>query len=111
MVDFIENLDRIELPNQLLTFLDDPLLQKYVNLTKNDLVNMRIDQQLAVSLGMHNLSNHGKDIKEIPESLVKILQKSLKYSVCAKASWLLIQACESVCAYVLRSYRSLSRSS
>ena len=91
MVDFIENLDRIELPNHLVTVLDDPLLLRHVNLKKNEFVNMRIDRQLAVSLGLYGLSNRGKDMKKIPEDLVKILQKSLKYSTYAKASWLSIR--------------------
>ena len=86
MVDNIENLDMIELPNHLVTVLDDPLLQKHVNLMKNEFVNLQIDRQLAVSLGLHDLSDRGRDMKEIPEHMVKVLQKSLKYSMYAKAS-------------------------
>ena len=74
-----------------MTVLDDPLLQKYVNLKRNELVNMRIDRQLAVSLGLHDLSNPGRDIKDIPGYVVKILQKSLKYSIYTEASWLSIR--------------------
>ena len=87
MVDFVEVLDRIELPDQFVTILDDPLLQKCVNLRNNELLNMCVDRQLAVSLGSQDFSHRGCDAGKMPQYLVKILRNSLKYSRYAKVCW------------------------
>lgn len=48
--DFVEKLDRIEPPGQLISFLTDPLLQKYVELKPSPIVATRIDLWLATCL-------------------------------------------------------------
>lgn len=40
--DFIEKLDRIEPPGQMVSFLTDPLLQKYVELSDSPIILQRI---------------------------------------------------------------------
>ncbi|KAK3216910.1 hypothetical protein GRF29_1g1314434 [Pseudopithomyces chartarum] len=48
--DFIEKLDRIELPGQMISFLTDPLLQKYVELTSSPIISQRIQLWLQSCL-------------------------------------------------------------
>ncbi|KAF2280411.1 Mis6-domain-containing protein [Westerdykella ornata] len=48
--DFIGRLERIEPPGQMVSFLADPLLQKYVDLRPTPISNNRIDLWLATSL-------------------------------------------------------------
>ncbi|KAF1938471.1 Mis6-domain-containing protein [Clathrospora elynae] len=48
--DFVDKLDRIEPPGQLISFLTDPLLQKYVYLKPSPIVSARIDLWLATCL-------------------------------------------------------------
>ncbi|KAF1923756.1 Mis6-domain-containing protein [Didymella exigua CBS 183.55] len=47
---FVEMLDRIEPPGQLVSFLTDPLLQKYVDLRPSPVVSARISLWLATCL-------------------------------------------------------------
>ena len=48
--DFVEKLDRIEPPGQLISFLADPLLQKYVALRPSVITSARIDLWLSTCL-------------------------------------------------------------
>lgn len=48
--DFVEKLDRIDPPGQLISFLTDPLLQKYVDLRPSPNITSRIDLWLATCL-------------------------------------------------------------
>lgn len=48
--DFVERLDRIDPPGQLVSFLDDPLLQKYVDLRPSPMISSRIDLWLGTCL-------------------------------------------------------------
>jgi len=48
--DFVEKLDRIEPPGQMISFLTDPLLQKYVDLKPSLITSTRIDLWLALCL-------------------------------------------------------------
>jgi centromere protein I len=48
--DLVEKLDRIELPGQLISFLTDPLLQKYIQLKPSPITTARIDLWLATCL-------------------------------------------------------------
>jgi centromere protein I len=47
---FVERLDRIEPPGQLISFLTDPLLQKYVELKPSPIVSARIGLWLSTCL-------------------------------------------------------------
>ncbi|KAJ4369805.1 Phosphate metabolism transcription protein [Neocucurbitaria cava] len=48
--DFVEKLDRIEPPGQLISLLTDPLLQKYVDLKPSPIISTRLDLWLASCL-------------------------------------------------------------
>jgi centromere protein I len=48
--DFVEKLDRIEAPGQMISFLADPLLQKYVELKPSPITSTRIDLWLSACL-------------------------------------------------------------
>jgi centromere protein I len=47
---FVEKLDKIEPPGQLISFLTDPLLQKYVELRPSPVISARISLWLATCL-------------------------------------------------------------
>lgn len=47
---FVEKLDLIEPPGQLISFLHDPLLQKYVELKPSPIISRRIEHWLAACL-------------------------------------------------------------
>jgi centromere protein I len=44
--DFIRRLEKIELPNQLVAVIGDPLLQKFLQLKSSDSTSRRIDNWL-----------------------------------------------------------------
>jgi centromere protein I len=48
--DFVEKLDRIEPPGQMISILTDPLLQKYVELHPSPITSARIDLWLSTCL-------------------------------------------------------------
>ncbi|KAA8895854.1 Mis6-domain-containing protein [Sphaerosporella brunnea] len=48
--DFVQKLDKLELPNQLVAVLEDPLLQKYLALRPSATSNERINNWLAACL-------------------------------------------------------------
>lgn len=48
--DFVGKLDRIEPPGQMISFLKDPLLQKYVDLKPSPILGRRIELWLATCL-------------------------------------------------------------
>ena len=47
MTEFIQKLEKIELPNQLISVLGDPLLQNLLTLKSNDTIKRRIDNWLT----------------------------------------------------------------
>jgi centromere protein I len=48
--DFVEKLERIEAPGQMVSFLTDPLLQKYVELSDLPIIAQRIHLWLSMCL-------------------------------------------------------------
>ncbi|KAI9802840.1 MAG: hypothetical protein M1833_001439 [Piccolia ochrophora] len=46
--DFVQKLDRLELPNQAISVLEDPLMQKYVTLKPSDVASKRVDNWLSL---------------------------------------------------------------
>lgn len=74
--DFVERLDRIEPPGQMISFLTDPLLQKYVELKPSPVTSARIDMWLSACLeDLHEAEQSGtgdtKYAKEILEGLLR----------------------------------------
>lgn len=47
MEDFVQKFERIQLPNQLVAVIGDPLLQHLLQLKSNDVVLRRIDNWLT----------------------------------------------------------------
>jgi centromere protein I len=74
--DFVEKLDRIEPPGQMISFLTDPLLQKYVELKPSPVTSARIGLWLSASLeDLYEAERLGsgdpKYAKEILEGLLR----------------------------------------
>lgn len=77
--DFVEQLDRVEPPGQLISFLTDPLLQKYVMLKPSPMATDRINLWLATCLeDQYNAQQKGtgdpSDLTEILEGLLRHAQ-------------------------------------
>lgn len=77
--DFVENLDRIEPPGQMISFLTDPLLQKYVELRDSPIISQRIRIWLETCLeDQYNATKEGvvdtRYLSEILEGLLRHVQ-------------------------------------
>ncbi|SLM36890.1 Histone-fold [Lasallia pustulata] len=71
----VEKLDRIDLPNQMIAALDDPLLQKYIGLRPSNAVTKRIDQWLDLFFDeqLETINESGGASKALAELLGKVL--------------------------------------
>jgi centromere protein I len=74
--DFVERLDRIEPPGQMIAFLTDPLLQKYVELKPSPVTSTRINLWLSTCLeDLYEVERMGsgdpKYAQEIFDGLIK----------------------------------------
>jgi centromere protein I len=74
---FVEKLDRIALPNQLISALDDPLLRKYIMLLGSDIPIERIDDWL--SLFFDSQVQIHRDTGEMSKALIEVLEKLRDY--------------------------------
>ncbi|KAF2031695.1 Mis6-domain-containing protein [Setomelanomma holmii] len=77
--DFVEKLDRIEPPGQMVSFLTDPLLQKFVELQPAPIISTRIDLWLSICLeDLYRDEKLGSGdysyLREILEGLLKHVQ-------------------------------------
>ncbi|MCJ1237492.1 hypothetical protein MMC14_005478 [Varicellaria rhodocarpa] len=81
--DFVENLENIELPNQLVSILDDPLLQDYLLLMANKFPQSRVDHWLGLFFDaqLESIIENGKQSK----ALIEMLQKAQRYARRTKA--------------------------
>ncbi|CAO2648421.1 Nn.00g076880.m01.CDS01 [Neocucurbitaria sp. VM-36] len=82
--DFVEKLDRIEPPGQLISLLTDPLLQKYVDLKPSPMVSARLDLWLASCLEEQyeaELLGTGD-----PQYLTEVLNGLFKHAQCTKVT-------------------------
>lgn len=76
--DFVEKLDRIEPPGQLISLLTDPLLQKYFSLKPTPIIARRIELWLATCLeGQYEGERLGNGD---PEYLSEVLNGLLKHT-------------------------------
>ncbi|MCJ1472792.1 hypothetical protein MMC13_001441 [Lambiella insularis] len=80
--DFIQKLDKITLPNQLVSALEDPLLRIYLILRNDDLPNHRIDDWLSLFFDAQVQIEQSRE--KPSKTLVEILGKSLSYAHHAK---------------------------
>ncbi|CAI6329433.1 unnamed protein product [Periconia digitata] len=76
--DFVGKLDKIDPPGQLISFLTDPLLQKYVNLKPSPILERRIELWLSNCLEEHYNDTKEGTIDSI--SLSEILDGLLKHA-------------------------------
>jgi centromere protein I len=77
--DFVEKLERIEAPGQMVSFLTDPLLQKYVELSDLPVIAQRIRLWLSICLeDQHNAIKEGvvdsRYLSDILDGLLKHTQ-------------------------------------
>ena len=81
---FVEKLDRIEPPGQLVSFLTDPLLQKFVELKPSPIVSARIGLWLATCLQDHAsaVARGTEDTVLLAELLNALLQHARYTKVC-----------------------------
>jgi centromere protein I len=80
--DFVEKLDLIEPPGQMISFLADPLLQKYVELKPSPITSTRIDLWLAICLEeVYEAERMGTGDAQY---LKEILNGLAKHADCAK---------------------------
>jgi centromere protein I len=95
--DFVEKLDLIEPPGQMISYLTDPLLQKYVELKPEPIVSTRIDLWLSTCLEdlyegerlgnsdpqyvqdmLDGLFKHAEHAKELHPSVLSFLESYLQ---------------------------------
>jgi len=82
--DFVERLDRIEPPGQLVSLLTDPLLQKYVDLKPSPVATRRIHSWLAACL--ENLYEGERLGNGDAQILSEMLQGVLKHAQYTKVT-------------------------
>ncbi len=79
--DFVEKLDRIEPPGQLVSYLTDPLLQKYVDLNPSPITLARIDLWLATCLEeQYEAHRYGNSDRHYLSHILGGLLKSAQYT-------------------------------
>lgn len=78
MEDFVGKLDKIDPPGQLISFLTDPLLQKYVELKPSPILDRRIELWLSTCLEEHY--NSTKEGMVDRTSLSELLDGLLKHT-------------------------------
>ncbi|PYH48188.1 Mis6 domain protein [Aspergillus saccharolyticus JOP 1030-1] len=76
---FVERLDRIEIPNQIISMMGDPLAQKYLFLTQSDAAHRRLNDWLKSFLDDQLEHMHEND-HEGTESLGYIMDLALNYA-------------------------------
>lgn len=81
---FVGKLDRIEPPGQLISFLTDPLLQKYVELKPSPVLSTRIDLWLATCLEeqLSAAASKAEDTAFLAELLHGLLHHARYTKVC-----------------------------
>ncbi|KAJ5887666.1 Centromere protein Cenp-I [Penicillium taxi] len=80
---FVENIDKIELPNQLISMLENGMAQKYLHLVQSKDANHRLDEWLKTFLKDQLEQIHDGQEDE-PEVLSYILSLVLGYSIYTK---------------------------
>jgi centromere protein I len=87
---FVEKLDVIEPPGQLISFLTDPLLQKFVELKPSPIISSRIDLWLATCLEeQYEAERQGMaDGPVLSELLDGLLKHTTSTKVCNNKSFM-----------------------
>lgn len=84
---FVERLDRIELPNQIISTLGDATAQKYLHLIQSERANHRLDEWLRSFLE-DKLEQIRNEDDEEPETLPYVLSFVESYASFTKVSYL-----------------------
>ncbi len=73
--DFVGRLERIELPNQLISALGDPLLQKYLMLNPSETAAKRLNQWLSTFFDeeLQSVLEGQKESRRLSDMLEKLL--------------------------------------
>lgn len=80
---FVERLDKIEPPNQIISTLGDPLARKYLFLVQSEIANARLDDWLMSFLN-NKLEQIQDGDEDEPETLSYILSLAVEYAQYAK---------------------------
>lgn len=86
--EFIQKLEKIELPNQLVAVIGDPLLQKFLQLRSSEIDTSRIDSWL-LAFFEDQLQNSSSG----QEGILEMLDAILKYARCTKVRIHLCSLC------------------
>lgn len=73
--DFVRHLEKIELPNQLVAAIGDPLLQKFLQLKHSATTSQRIDNWLLAFFEDQLETSHSS-----AANILDMLQSTLEYS-------------------------------
>lgn len=76
---FVERLDKIEPPNQIISTLGDPLARKYLFLVQSEIANARLDDWLMSFLN-NKLEQIQDGDEDEPETLSYILSLAVEYA-------------------------------
>lgn len=76
---FVDNLDRIELPNQIISTLGDSLAQKYLLLVQSEYANRRLEDWLEGFLN-DSLERIQEGTDDEPETLAYVLSLAVDYA-------------------------------
>jgi len=87
--DFVEKLEKIEPPGQLISFLTDPLLQKYVELRQSPIVKRRIELWLSACLEeQYNAMKEGSMDSQYHREILEGLLSHAQYTKVGFQLWL-----------------------
>lgn len=83
MSDFVRHLERIELPNQLVAAIGDPLLQKFLQLKSSESTARRIDNWLLAFFEdqLENPSSAEGNILDMLEAIREYTRYTKVYSL------------------------------
>ncbi|KAG0135182.1 Mis6-domain-containing protein [Tuber indicum] len=105
--DFVKKLDKLELPNQLVAVLEDPLLRKLISLKPSDGANLRINNWLAACLSGELDSPSVSDLRSADRT-EQFLSRVLEYTRFARR---LLPAVEDFLKNYLRAWDGNSHTS
>jgi centromere protein I len=86
--DFINKLDRLELPNQVIAVVNDPLLQKYLALKPSKIGTARVERWLEGFFDdeLHQQQDPNSDGERLTEVLKKLLNFTRYMKGCHKST-------------------------
>ncbi len=82
--NFVERLEQIELPNQLISALGDPLLQKYLSLRPSKTATKRLEEWLSGAFEdiSQSILDENEDEKVLSELLDGVSNYTRRTKVC-----------------------------